>query len=125
MRKVLICLVGLPMLTTGCLDHAARTGWRFEVLKPPTIASEALVESTGHQLSIRGNGIGGLRSEIAGVTSFGGLPPGVTVEQVEADRASLFFLLRSIQDRLGVLEREVLPKMPPPKTAPKGSGCPG
>lgn len=115
MRKTFLVGVVLLFSGAGCCGTGVHTGWRFEVLRPPTLASEAIVQSSGSTLGILGSGCGGLRSEIAGMQSFGGLPPLPDSFQIEQERLSLFALLARIQQRLDVLEREVLPRMPPAK----------
>lgn len=120
-------VVLLALLAAGCgglRDHAAHAGWRFEVLKPPTIATEALVNSSGQTLGILGAGSAGLRSEVSGLAPVA--PPlSAAVElapPIEWDslRAAIAMILR----RLDTLERSTAPTMPPAKSAPAPKQCP-
>jgi len=127
MRRLLV--FALVVLSGGCFNGPrARTGFRFEVLRPPVLESDAIVQSSGNTLGILGSGCGGLRSEIAGLQSFGGLREVPSAMAEEEERFALHSILTRILQRLDVLEREVLPRMPPAKTpapAPqKSPQCP-
>jgi hypothetical protein len=93
----------LPLLLlAGCgglRDHAAHAGWRFEVLKPPTIASESLVQCGGNDFRILGAGSGG-------------------------EFESLRFAIGMILRRLDSVERATVPKTGEEKSAPMPKKCP-
>jgi len=121
-----LIFVVAPLLA-GCgalRDHAAHVGWRFEVLKPPTISTEALVNSSGQTLGILGAGSAGLRSEVSGLAPVAPpLPSAVEVGppiEWESLRASIAMILR----RLDTVERATLPPVPPSKSAPETLKCP-
>ncbi len=114
-------LLLLPVLSGcgGLRDHCAHAGWRFEVLKPPTIASEALVQSSGQTLGILGAGSGGLRGEIAALTPPPALPQAAGSEVSAYEFESLRFAISMILRRLDNVERATAPTMPPAKSQPE------
>lgn len=115
------------LLLAGCgslRDHAAHTGWRFEVLKPPTISSEALVNSSGQTLGILGSCSGGVRPEVAGIAPVAPPLPLLAAEPSPIEWESLRFAIGAILRRLDSLERATAPTMPPAKSTPAPKSCP-
>lgn len=50
--------VALVALASGCCQPCASTGWRFEVGRPGTVTSPALVQQTSGTLTVGGIGAG-------------------------------------------------------------------
>ena len=123
MRKGFLLLTSL-LLTTGCFNcPRARVGWRFEVLRPPTLESESIVQSSGVNLGLLGQSSGGLRGDLAPPNAFAIAPPIPAPDVQLQERDEIFYALRMILQRLEALERSVGPTMPPAKSAPGGKSC--
>lgn len=121
MWRCSIILLFAALSAAGCSTCGTKTGWRFEVLRPPTVASESLVQSGPAPLGVVGLCNGGMRSDLALASSlFGataGPAPAVALEQ----NAELVWTIRTILQRLDSLERQSAPPMPPSKSAPSCS----
>lgn len=106
MRRVLLGMV-LLVGSGCCCQPSASTGWRFEVLKPPTLNGAALVQSGPSPLAVAGLGTGAVVHEVAAVGPACQAPvPSVTLE-------GLCRRLDAIERRLAAPIPE---KLPMPKT---------
>ena len=67
MRRILAVALSSTLCLAGCSSSNCSTGWRFEVLKPPTVSGTSLVASGPAPLGVAGLGMGAVTHEVAAV----------------------------------------------------------
>lgn len=122
MRRPLLFLLLSLSPAGGCCSPGLRTGWRFEVLRPPTVATESIVQSGPAPLGVVGLAGGGLRAEGNGFNSVGSFQAAPTVDRGYEHSLVIFANLQQINERIAALERALQPRMPAPDPQPQCEG---
>jgi len=124
MRRLLCLFVLAPV---GCCSPCS-TGWRFEVLKPPTLNGAALVNQGATPLGVAGLASGAVLHEVAAI---GPAPPAIAGRPLLA-APTPSCTLDDVCRRLEALEqrslpgprRELLPAPTPARPMPRGEATP-